>query len=61
MEHSAFGTLGRRVVAWIVLIALAVLALKIVIGVIAGIVSAFVWTALLVAVVIGAIWAVRRI
>jgi hypothetical protein len=61
MEHSAFGTFGRRLVAWIVLIALAVLAVKIVIGVVAGIVSAIIWTALLVAVVVGAIWAVRHI
>ena len=42
MEHSAFGTLGRRLVAWIVLIALAVLALKIVVGKIKGS-SAILW------------------
>ena len=61
MEHSVFGTLGRRIVAWIALIALAVVALKIVIGIVAGIVSAILWTALLAALVVGAIWAVKRL
>jgi hypothetical protein len=60
MEHSAFGTLGRRLVAWIVLIAIAVVALKIVFGIVAGIVTAIMWTALLAALVVGALWAVKR-
>jgi hypothetical protein len=61
MEHSAFGTLGRRLVAWIVLIALAVLALKIVVGIVAGLVSAVLWTAVLVAVAVAVVWAVRHV
>jgi hypothetical protein len=61
MEHSAFGTLGRRLVAWIVLIAIAIVALKIVFGIVAGIVTTILWTALLAGVVVAALWAVKRL
>ena len=61
MEHSAFGTFGRRLVAWIVLILVAVLALKVVFGIIAGIVTAILWSVLIVALVVAGIWALRRI
>jgi MFS superfamily sulfate permease-like transporter len=64
MEHtepSAFGTLARRVVAWIILLAVAVIALKIVFGIVAGIVMAIFWAAVIAALVVAAIWAFRRI
>ena len=60
MQHSAFGTLGRRLVAWIVLIALAIVALKIVFSIVAGIVMTVVWTALLAGLVVAVVWSVRR-
>jgi hypothetical protein len=60
-EPSAFGALGRRLVAWIVLIAIAVIALKVVFGVVAGLVTALFWAALLVALAVGAIWALRHV
>jgi hypothetical protein len=60
-EPSAFGALGRRLVAWIVLIAIAVIALKVVFGVVAGIVTALFWAALLVALAVGAVWALRHV
>ena len=60
MQHSAFGTLGRRLVAWIVLIALAIVALKIVFSIVAGIVMTVVWTGLLAGLVVAVVWAVRR-
>lgn len=60
-EPSAFGAFGRRLVAWIVLIAVAVIALKIVFGVVAGIVTALFWSALLVGLVVAAVWALRRV
>jgi hypothetical protein len=60
-EPSAFGAFGRRVVAWIVLIAIAVIALKVVFGVVAGIVTALFWAALLVALGVGAVWALRHV
>ena len=64
-QHSStggfFGTLGRRLVAWIVLIAIAVIAIKIVFSVVAGIVMTIFWGALLVALVVAGLWALRRI
>ena len=66
MEHtepkpSAFGAFGRKLVAWIVLIAVAVIALKIVFGIVAGLVMAVLWSVLLVGLAVAVIWAVRRI
>ena len=66
MEHtepsaSAFGTLARRVVAWIVLLAIAVIALKIVFGIVAGLVMALLWGVLLIALAVAVVWAVRRL
>ncbi len=62
-EHSsnAFGAFGRRLVAWIVLIAVAIVALKIVFGIVAGLVMAVLWSVLLVGLAVAVIWAVRRI
>jgi hypothetical protein len=64
MEHSepsAFGTLARRVVAWIVLLAVAVIALKIVFGIVAGLVMAIFWAAVVAALVVAAFWALKRL
>jgi hypothetical protein len=64
MEHSEpsfFGQLGRRIVAWIVLIAVAVIALKIVFGIVAGIVMAIFWAAVVAALIFAAVWALRRV
>ena len=60
MEHSAFGTLGRRLVAWVVLIAVAIIALKVLFGIVAGLVMAVLWSVLLVGLAVAVIWAVRR-
>jgi hypothetical protein len=60
-EPSAFGAFGRRLVAWIVLVAVAVIALKIVFGVVAGIVTALFWSALLVGLAVAVVWALRRV
>jgi hypothetical protein len=61
MKHSPFGMLGRRLIAWIVLLAIAVIAIKIVIGIVAGIVMAVVWAALLVVLAGAVVWAVRHV
>ena len=67
MEHtepsqpSAFGTLARRVVAWIILLAVAVIALKIVFGIVAGVVMAIFWAAVIAALIIAAVWALKRV
>ena len=64
MEHSEpsfFGTLARRAVAWIVLLAVAVIALKIVFGIVAGLVMAIFWAAVIVALVVAVVWALKRV
>ena len=58
---SAVSTLGKRVAAWIVIAAAAVLALKLVAGVVIGLVTAVFTIALAVAVIAGIIWAWRHL
>jgi hypothetical protein len=60
-QPSAFGAFGRRLVAWIVLIAIAVIALKVVFGIVAGIISALLWTVLLATLAVGVVWALRHV
>ena len=60
-ERSTFGALGRRAVAWIVLIAIAIIAVKIVIGVVAGLLQAIVWAGLGVLMVLGVLWALKHL
>jgi hypothetical protein len=60
-QRSAFGSLGRRLVAWVVLLGVAIIALKVVFGIVAGLVMALLWSVLLVALAVAVIWAVRRI
>jgi hypothetical protein len=61
MNESASGGLARRALAWIILIAVAIIALKVVFGVVIGLASALLSLALLVLVVMGALWALRHI
>ncbi len=56
-----FGALGRRLVAYVVLIALALLALKLLAGVVIGLVSTVVTMLMVVGLVLGALWAYRRL
>jgi hypothetical protein len=60
-ETSTFGTLGRRLVAWIILIAVALVALKILIGIVTGLVMTVVWIAALAALAFAVLWAVKRL
>jgi len=61
MENSALGTLGKRVITWLVLAAVALLALKLAFGIVLGLVQAVVSIALLVLVVMGVVWALRHL
>jgi hypothetical protein len=62
MENSSTrGSLGSRVVAWIIVLAIAVLAIKVVFGIVAGFVMALLWAAALVLVVMAALWALRHL
>jgi hypothetical protein len=60
MDDTA-GSLGRRVLAWVIVIAVAVIALKLLIGAVFGILQVLISIALLVAVVMGVLWALRHI
>lgn len=58
---SAVGTLGKRVVAWLVVAAAAVIALKLIIGAVMGFVTFLLTIVLVVGVVMGVIWAFRHL
>jgi hypothetical protein len=61
MENSAGSSLGKRLLAWVVLIAVGLIALKLVVGVLVGLAAAVVTIALIVAVVMAVLWALRHI
>jgi divalent metal cation (Fe/Co/Zn/Cd) transporter len=60
MDETA-GGLGRRVLAWVIIIAVAVIALKVAFGIVFGLFQALISIALLVVVVMGVLWALRHI
>ena len=62
MENtSALGDLGRKAVAWIVLIAVAVIALKLIVGSVIGFITMILGLVLLVGLVVAVLWALRHI
>jgi hypothetical protein len=58
---SAVGTLGKKVVAWLVVAAAAIIALKLIIGAVMGFVTFVLTIVLVVAVIGGVIWALRHL
>jgi hypothetical protein len=58
---SAVGNLGRRVLAWIVIAVVVVLAIKLIFGAIMGFVTMLFTLALIAVAVVGVIWAMRHI
>jgi hypothetical protein len=58
---SAVGTLGKKVVAWLVVAAVAVIALKLIIGAVMGFITFVLTIVLVVGVVMAAIWAFRHL
>lgn len=58
---GALGTLGRRAVAYLVLIAVAILAVKIVGGIVIGLITTVLTVAVVIALIAAAIWAFRRL
>jgi hypothetical protein len=60
MDETA-GGLGRRVLAWVIIFAVAVIALKLAFGVVFGLLQALISIAILVVVVMGVLWALRHI
>jgi hypothetical protein len=58
---SALSTLGRRVVAWLVLAVAAIIALKLIIGAVMGFVVFVLTIVAIVAAGIAVVWALRRL
>jgi hypothetical protein len=61
MENSALGTLGKRVVAWIVIAAVAILAIKLIIGAVTGFITMIFTLALIAIAIVGVLWALRHL
>jgi hypothetical protein len=61
MENSARSGLGTRILAWAVLALVALVALKFAFGIVIGLVQVVFTLALLAALALGVIWALRRI
>jgi hypothetical protein len=61
MRNATFGDFGRRAIAWLIIAAVAIVALKIVISIVAGIVATLVSVMLLVALGFGVVWALRHL
>jgi hypothetical protein len=61
MDETASGGLGRRLLGWVILIAVAVIALKLAIGAVFGLIQLMFTIAILVVVVMGVVWALRHI
>ena len=61
MQNSALGTLGKRVIAWIVIAAVAILAIKLIIGAVFGFVTMIFTLALIAAAIVGVMWALRHL
>jgi len=60
-QAGTLETLGKRAVAYLVLIAVALVALKVIGGIVIGLATALVTVAVILALIAGAVWAVRRL
>jgi hypothetical protein len=61
MQNSALGNLGKRVIAWIVIAVVAILAIKLIIGAVFGLVTMVFTLALIAAAIVGVMWALRHL
>jgi hypothetical protein len=61
MQNSALGNLGRRVLAWIVILAAAVLLIKLIFGAVVGFVTMIFTLALIAVAIVAVLWALRHI
>lgn len=61
MQNSALGNLGKRVLAWIVIAVVAILAIKLIIGAVFGLVTMVFTLALIAAAIVGVMWALRHL
>jgi hypothetical protein len=56
-----FGTLARKGIAWLILIAIAVILVKVAVGIVVGLITTLVVIAAVVALGFGALWAYRHL
>ncbi|MEA2281330.1 MAG: hypothetical protein QOK21_1937 [Solirubrobacteraceae bacterium] len=56
-----FGTLARKGIAWLILIAVAVILVKVAVGIVVGLISTLLLIALVGVLAYGAFWAYRRL
>jgi hypothetical protein len=61
MQNSALGNLGRRVLAWLVIAVVVVLAVKLIAGAVFGFVTMIFTLALIAVAIVGVLWALRHI
>jgi hypothetical protein len=61
MQNSALGNLGKRVLAWVIIAAVVVLAIKLVVGAVFGFITMIFTLALIAAAIIGVLWALRQL
>jgi hypothetical protein len=60
-SHSAFGTLARKGIAWIILLAIAVILVKVAVGIVVGVITTVLVIAAVAALAYGAFWAYRHL
>jgi hypothetical protein len=60
-SRSSLGTLARRVLAWAILVAVAVILLKVAVGIVLSFVHAIIIIALLAVLGVGVLWALRHL
>jgi len=60
-NNSTFGPLVRKAIGWVLVVAVAILLLKIVLAVIVGFVQTLIGIVLLVAVLFAVVWALRKL
>jgi hypothetical protein len=61
MQNSALGNLGRRILAWIIVAAVAVLAIKLIVGAVFGFFTMIITLAVIAAAIVGVLWAMRHL
>jgi hypothetical protein len=61
MQNSALGTLGKRVIAWLLIAVVAILAIKLIIGAVFGFITMIFTLALVAVAIVGVLWAIRHL
>jgi hypothetical protein len=60
-ESSAVGSLGKRILAWIIIAAVVIIAVKLIIGAVFGIITFIFTVALIGLAIMGVLWALRHL